>query len=818
MTSTAVFALPSAVSAAAALACGLVIIYRERFSSSGWRHLVLAASVFGWQFSLTGLLLSRDAGVATAWVFAMATSAAFVPAAQFHFSSALSRTGTTRLAPAFWSWLATCGFLAALVSTDLYIVRVDWYPWGPYPRYGIIGWLFLAFTIASIAACFGVYRSAMRNNPRGGFVWRRTRLLVVALATASMAFVDFLPALGIDVFPAGGVFASLGLVLHIYTTWRYRLLEITPDLASQQFMDTMTDGVMMLDRDGMVRLVNPAACEILGYRSNELLHGFPPPPVAAVLDDDQPGGEGGSPVGHDMPSVSAGPGRARRLPGTGFKGREVQYQRPGVGKRTLSVSLSVVCEGGDAPLAAVVIIHDVTAARAAEEQIHRLAFYDALTGLPNRLLLKDRFAQAIAWAERARARAAVLFLDLDRFKQINDTLGHDVGDLLLKAVAERVMTCVRESDVLGHARDQSSPSTLARLGGDEFILLLSPIDRGEDAAIVAHRIIQALAEPVRLRPGQEVVTGVSVGIALYPSDGEDADTLMKKADLAMYHAKESGRNTARFYDDVLNIATATRLSNETSLRRALIGHEFLLRYQPVVSARTGAPLGLDTQVFWNHPARGLLHARAFADTAEETGVALSLDDWVLRTACFQLRAWRGSAVPPTARIMVSIGALSLVRGNLVDLVQDALAQAQIDPSRLWLCLRRPGDAASHPHIPAVFDSLSEMGVHLVMDDFGTGRISVTDMLDLPIGMVRLEGDYLGRVGEDRKALVAARALLGLSNGLGIKAVACGVDRLDTARILREAGCEFQAGIVHAPAVPAEEVPDLFAQLEASPSL
>ncbi|MBI1396173.1 MAG: EAL domain-containing protein [Betaproteobacteria bacterium] len=789
------FALPSAASASLALACGALVVLRERFSRNGWRHLIFAVSVFAWQLCMAGLLLSQSETTARAWVFAAAATAVFLPAALFHFTSSLSRESHARLDPAAWLWVGSGCFLVTLVATDEFVVGLARYRWGLYPAYGPLGLVFIAFTFVAILLCYRMIALVMRNNPVDGVVWRRARLLLVALGCEALGALDFLPAVGVNVFPAGGLFVSLGLVLNIYTTWRYRLVEITPALAAQQFMDTMTDGVLVLDRDGMVRLVNPAACEILGLASAQLLHAFPPRPVVRLIMGETEDG---------------------RFPSGPCRMRECEYQRPSIGTRTLSVSVSMIYDGGDVPLAAVAILHDVTAARAAQEQIHRLAYYDPLTGLPNRLLLKERFGHVISWAERARAHAAVLFLDLDRFKQINDTLGHEAGDLLLKAVTDRITTCVRESDLVMRRTEGGQPSTLARLGGDEFVLLLSPIERGEDAQGVASRIIQILSDPIRLHSGHEVVTGVSIGIALYPADGDDAQTLMRKADLAMYHAKESGRNNARFYDDVLNTAVAQRASTETSLRRALVGHEFLLRYQPVVATLTGAVVGIETQVFWNHPSRGLLPAREFADAAQETGVALSLDDWVVRTACAQMHAWCSGGVPASTAVLVSIGALTLVRGNLVETVREALAQSPIDPARLWLCVPPVEARAAASHVPAVLQAVASLGVQIVIDDFGTGRISVADVLARPVHMVRMEGEYLRRIPEDAEAVKAVRALLGFVQGFGMKAIACGVSDPRALPVLRDAGCTHCVGDVHAPAVPAEEVPTLLAQLELAP--
>jgi diguanylate cyclase (GGDEF)-like protein/PAS domain S-box-containing protein len=782
-------AVPSAASAAIALLCGIAVIVRERFSRMGWLHLLLALSVFGWQFSVAGMLSARTAETARLWITPTIVAAVFVPAAYFHFTYSLTRRRESVLDASVIIWAVTAVFAVLFLSGDAFVTLMIRYRWGFYPRYGLTGYAFIAFTMWAICACVWLFARVIRDHPRGGAIWRRNRLLLVALGTASLGALDFLPALGFDIFPVGGFFVVLAFTLNIYTTWRYRLVEITPALAAQQFMDTMSDGILVIDRDGMVRLVNRAACEILGYPDFELLHVAPPAPVAALLFGER------AADGFPVEAVAA---------------QERRYQLPNFGARTLSVSLSFVQQKDDDPIAAVVTLQDRTASVAAQDEIHRLAYYDALTGLPNRVLLKERFTQAIAWAERSGHKAAVLFLDLDRFKHINDTLGHDAGDQLLQAVAERITQCVRESDIVVRgAQEGSSRSTLARLGGDEFVLLLSPIEQGEDAARVALRIIEVLGEPIRLRQGEDAVTGVSIGIALYPGDGIDADTLLKKADIAMYHAKESGRNTVRFHDTAFNELATSKIGMETSLRRAVMGHEFLLRYQPIVSSVTGAAVAIDTQVCWNHPVKGLIPEREFRDAAHDAGVVPGLNEWVIRTACLQMQSWQASGMPRAA-IMVSIGAGTVERGRLVETVREALAQTGLSPSSLWLCVQPLRTKSAMPvKAPSVLRALNGMGVRVVLDDFGAGQISLDELLSHSIAMVRMEGEWLGKLPGDPQAAVAVRSLLTLASGLGIDAVACGVDTPEASRFLRDSGCDYLVGRAHSPAVTAEEVLEHF---------
>jgi diguanylate cyclase (GGDEF)-like protein/PAS domain S-box-containing protein len=774
-------------------AMAIVILVRERGSWLGWLHFFLSAGLATWTLGLQWGLAAPDSPSAeTAFRFvAIPAILAFLPVL-FQLMCALT-VQRARVRPMIIAaWTASAVLLGILWFTDEFIVGMRDYAWGHMPAYGWGGWLLVAEVTVVVAASMALCAGLLMRSPRGGVSWHRARLLLLGLGVASFGAVDFLPFFGVDMWPWGSFALALGNGVNVIVTWRYRLVEITPAFAAQRFMDTMSDGVLVLDQDGLVRLVNPAACQMLGYRAEEVLHRAPAGGVGALLFGEQ----------QSLP----------HFPREGYVGRERQYETPSGSRRTLSASLSLMQEGGREPLAAVVTLRDITAAMAAQEQIHRLAYYDPLTNLPNRLLLKERFSQAMARAERARAQAAVLFLDLDRFKQVNDTLGHDAGDLLLKAVSERITACVRENDLVMRNAEGTKASTLVRLGGDEFVLLLAPVERGEDAAKVARRILQSVAQPFRLAGGAEVMSGVSIGISVYPTDGEDADTLMAKADLAMYHAKESGRNTARFFNDEMNSVTMERAGMETSLRRALTGHEFLLYYQPVMDARRGGVSGLDAQLFWNHPQHGMMAERDFHTVAHDAGLAGPLGEWIIRTACFQMRAWEGSGVA-RLRLSVSVSPALLERGNLLETVRESLAQTRLEPHRLLLCVREPGLRVDRDKVTAVMRALNAMGVTLVLDDFGSGLVSVEDLTTYPIGMVRLRGDYLREAPLRGDAALIAGALVGLVHGLGLEAIASGADDAESAAFLKSLGCDHLLGDAFSAALPAEEIPPLLPELQ-----
>jgi len=287
---------------------------------------------------------------------------------------------------------------------------------------------------------------------------------------------------------------------------------------------------------------------------------------------------------------------------------------------------------------------------------------------------------------------------------------------------------------------------------------------------------------------------------------------MKKADLAMYHAKESGRNTYRFFDDEMNSITMQRAGMETSLRRAMTGHEFLLFYQPVVDVRRKVVSGLDAQLFWNHPQHGMMAERDFQSVAHDAGLTGPLGDWIIRTACFQMRAWEGSGMG-SLRLSVSVSPALLERGNLIETVRESLAQTRLDPHRLLLCLREPGLRADRDKVAAVMQSLNAMGVTLVLDDFGSGQVSVEDLATYPIGMVRLRGSHLRAAPLGGDAAMIAGALVGLVHGLGLEAMASGADDEEGVAFLRGLGCDHLLGNAFAAAVPAEDIPPLLPELQ-----
>jgi diguanylate cyclase (GGDEF)-like protein/PAS domain S-box-containing protein len=781
-------ALSLALTAATVIAVGLAIALRERFSRVGWLHLYLACAAGGYQAALAAVILAEDEALALQWMrFGTFAGLLIAPLAyQFGCTVTGQRMAQRRGLVAVW---AATALLALCHAAGLLFSGLHRYDWGAYGAYTAVGWLFVLLTFGTVALALRVYWGEYRNRSRKLSSQRALRL-GCALLLGSFAVVDFLPALGHNVYPLGGLALLGAALINAHTMWRYRLVEITPAYAADQLMDSMSDGVLMIDRDGVVRLVNPGAAEILGIDRANLVNRLPPATLATeVLGWQQ------------LPF----------FPSTDMALGERSYATPDGTQRVLDVSVVLMRDYGLEPAVAVIGLRDITEKLQAREQIERLAYYDPLTHLPNRLLLRDRFGDAIARAKRANGMAATLFMDLDRFKQINDTLGHDAGDMLLKAVAERIGACVRETDWLLRGSEMSNSSMLARLGGDEFVVLLSPIARPEDAAKVATRILEALARPVSLKRGAEVTSGASIGISIYPHDGDEPETLMKKADLAMYQAKEAGRNTFRFHDEAMNASMLKRTDLHNSMRRGLHRSEFLLHYQPQVACRSREIAGLDAQVFWRHPQHGLMPAAEFVSASEDSSVVVPLTEWVVRSACMQLRAWVAQGLP-TLYLSLTLPPGAAERGDLPRLVRDSLEQAGVDPGLVMVSLRGGPNPRDMQRTRDAMQTLQSMGARLVLDDFGSGDMTLASLGQYPLGMVRFESAFLRGLARDGDLASVTRSLISVVHALNLGVIVTGVDSPAQAAFLREAACDLAQGAAFGAPVAAEDVPGLLSDI------
>ncbi|MEO6118760.1 MAG: EAL domain-containing protein [Methylotenera sp.] len=438
----------------------------------------------------------------------------------------------------------------------------------------------------------------------------------------------------------------------------------------------------------------------------------------------------------------------------------------------------------------VIVFHDVSAAHAMTKKMAHLAQHDFLTDLPNRVLLNDRITQAITLAQRRGTQLAVLFLDLDNFKHINDSLGHATGDKLLQSVTQRLIHCVRSSD------------TVSRQGGDEFVILIAESQHGQNIASVADKIIAELSVPHTIAKSELHITP-SIGISIYPEDGEDADTLVKNADTAMYHAKENGRNNYQFFSAEMNMYAVERQFIEVHLRLALEKEEFVLLYQPKINLITGKITGLEALLRWDHPEWGIVLPERFISIAEDCGLIIPIGNWVLREACMQIKQWKDVGLP-TMSIAVNISALEFRQNNFVDGVRAILNKAEITPHCLQLEITESvlmSDAASSV---AILNELKNMGVLLAMDDFGTGYSSLSYLKQFPIDILKIDQSFVQDIGSSDNGIIVS-AIIGMGNNLKLSVVAEGVENKMQLTYLKELNCEEGQGYFFSQPIMADQL-------------
>jgi len=423
---------------------------------------------------------------------------------------------------------------------------------------------------------------------------------------------------------------------------------------------------------------------------------------------------------------------------------------------------------------AVMVFHDVSAARALAGRMAHLAQHDSLTDLPNRVLLNDRLMQALSLAHRHRQKLALLFLDIDRFKHINDSLGHDIGDRLLKSVAQRLLACVRGSD------------TVSRQGGDEFVILLSQVAHAQDAAACADKILLALRLPHCI-DGHELHLTASIGIVTYPDDATEVETLMKHADFAMYHAKDTGRDRYRFFEPEMNLRAMERQALEDGLRHALEREELVLYYQPRMNLQTGALVGVEALIRWHHPQRGLVPPARFIPIAEECGFIVPIGQWVLREACRQAQAWQDAGLPPL-RVAINVSAVELRAPDFVGGLRAILTETGLAPCNLELELTETSLMQDSKATATVLWALKDVGVQLALDDFGTGYSNLSYLKRFPLDILKIDRSFLSDLTTNADDASIVSAVIGMGRNLHMRIVAEGVETREQLAFLKAQSC------------------------------
>ena len=541
-------------------------------------------------------------------------------------------------------------------------------------------------------------------------------------------------------------------------------------------LESAPDGLLLIDGAGDVVLANAAAASLFGYEPERMI-GL----KASVLIPD---------------------GYLDRLASERRRRRAGMTPLPiGDGARLIGYRQ----DGDDFPIQILVRLYETDHAAVAirdlgvrtdAQAIAYAAEHDFLTGLPNRMLLSDRIAQAIALARRRHTKVAVLFLDLDGFKRVNDSLGHPVGDRLLQSVATRLLVSVRAAD------------TVSRQGGDEFVILLPDVAGAADVAALAEKLLRAVADPHDIEP-HDLHIGVSIGASLYPDDGLDAETLIKNADTAMYQAKEEGRQTFRFFTPAMSERAIERQTVEEALRRALERDELILHYQPQIDVRSGAITGAEALIRWRHPSRGLLSPDAFIPVAEESGLMIPIGAWVLREACAQAQAWRRAGLPAIT-MAVNVSAVEFGNKAFLAGILDALGDTGFDPRSLELELTESMLMRHAESAVAVLGAMRDIGARVAIDDFGTGYSSLSYLTRFPVDALKIDRSFIRQLGSDRSNAIIVHTIIGMAHALDLRVIAEGVETADQLRFLSRRRCEEAQGYLFSRPAPAADFARLFA--------
>ncbi|MEK6771625.1 MAG: EAL domain-containing protein [Pseudomonadota bacterium] len=569
-------------------------------------------------------------------------------------------------------------------------------------------------------------------------------------------------------------FDEMAVMLHARDLEFERALETLQD-SEERFrtlVETSSDWIWEIDAHNVYTYVSPKVKDLLGYAPEEVIgktpFDFMPPDEAAK-------------IGRQFAEIAAARRPFERLENVNLHrdGRRVVLETSGV----------PILDRDGAFMGYRGIDRDITERKRAEEHLAFLAYHDALTGLPNRLLLLDRLRQAMIEAARHQRRAAAVCLDLKNFKNVNDTLGHETGNQVIRAVAERLVASVRPGD------------SVARLGGDEFCVLLADIAQIEDVAHVMQKIREQLEQPLTVA-GHTLYLTATLGISLYPADGADSETLLKNADIAMYRARERDEDY-QYYAADMTVNAAERLALENDLRQALARQELLLHYQPQVSLATGVVTGVEALLRWRHPVHGMISPAKFIPLAEETGLILTIGEWVLRQACAQARAWADAGRP--LRVAVNLSARQFRQPGLDGLIRGVLEETGLDPARLDIELTESIIVHDPAAVTAILAGIEKLGVQISIDDFGTGYSSLSYLKRFPIDVLKVDQSFVRDIATDPDDAAIVRAIITMAHALGIQTIAEGVETREQLAFLRENSCDAMQGYYFSRPVPGDEI-------------
>lgn len=540
---------------------------------------------------------------------------------------------------------------------------------------------------------------------------------------------------------------------------------------AQQIIENTSEAIILTDANGMILDVNNAYTRITGFEQEEVIGRNPNISQSGY---------------HDQAFYAD---MWKQLNESGHWAGEIWDRRKNGEIFPKWLTINALKREGEDPFYYVGIFSDITEKKNTEKELTNLAFYDPLTQLPNRVLFLERLEEALAISQRHHDRVALLFIDLDRFKDVNDTLGHNAGDVLIVEAAKRIKRCLRKTD------------TVARLGGDEFTIILTEISSEASIAYIAQQLIDEINRPYNIYDN-EVFVGASIGIAVYPDDSKDSETLIKNADTAMYHAKDSGRGVFKFFRTEMNERTLRRVTMERNLRYALENGDFLLHYQPRYLLDSGRMVGMEALVRWDHHEEGMISPGEFIPLAEETNLIFPLGEWVLKSACLQAKAWQREGLGPY-RLAVNLSPRQFQQHDLLNLIRTTLQEADLEPDLLELEITESVLMDDPEGAVELLGAIRELGVHISIDDFGTGYSSLAYLKKFPINALKIDQSFVRDLPDDQDDVAIVDSIIALAESLGLDVVAEGVETLEQANFLQSRGCNEVQGYYFSRPLPAE---------------
>lgn len=778
-------ALATLITALTGALIGIVTLGRERGSRVALPFGLVTLCLFIWMCGATMMYLSQIPEVAEFWARFGQLAIVFIPACAFFFAVRVVNRNEQLRAAIYASFLGSAALFLLVLFSDLHTSGIYRHPWGFYPRYGPAGLLFVAYVSAMLGASLYLFWQAYRVSEQGSITRRRIRLMSFGIVVASLSAVDVLATFGIAVYPFGFIMLFVFFCIMALVTWHYHLIDITPAVASRKIIETMSDALLVLDENSRICVANPAASELLEIKESELL---------------------GSPADKHLASLHLSEILEELDRGEVIQHREVPYEHSNGAQRVLSLSASRMHDRHETNLASILVLCDVTERKLAEERVNFLAFNDDLTRLPNRLTFYDRLEQELLTAAAGNRKFTVLYLDLDRFKRINDTLGHIAGDELLCIVAQRLSLHLEQPEPANPFGTLAPRGFAARVGADEFALALTTLIELNDIRAFCSQLLESLAEPVAIGD-HEVTISASIGIAQYPQHGADTQSLLKNADTAMYHAKDTGRNTFQFYNENMNAESIDRLALENDLRKALDKEQLELFYQPQIDYRSETIVGCEALLRWRHPERGMVSPMEFIPLAEESGLIHKIGNWVLHTACRQAQLWHSKG-HKDLKIAVNLSGRQFRQSNLVLQVAQALIKSGLDARLLELELTEGMIMRNAIETTRTLGELKAMGMGISVDDFGTGYSSLSYLKRLPLDVIKIDRSFVMDITTDPDDRAITEAIIGMAHSLKKSVIAEGVETREQAEFLAKRDCHIMQGYLFSPPVPASEFNDL----------